>query len=251
MVRRVVPLVLVAVGLATFFLPLVLIRAPLVGAQKISGWDAVRPGQEKKRSDASLDDALEARKFFVEQVNGTLVTIAKDVKIQVEFNPAAVESYRLVGYENRLMAAEDFNDDRKDAGEIGAGHTVTALYEIIPAGAADSQAPTAASSSDQSDPSDLSDPSEGKSSSPAAPPVDPLKYQKPRELSNAAQTGELLTLKLRYKAPDGDTSRLLEFPVANAPIAVEQSAPDFQFASAVAGFICEYEPAEERALISA
>ena len=103
---------------------------------------------------AYIDTISEARKVLVEQLGGTLLTIAKDVKIQVEFNPAQVASYRLVGYENRLLAAEDFNDDKKDAGEIGAGHTVTALYEIVPAGAED-----------------------------GGRPVDPLKYQTQREPS--------------------------------------------------------------------
>ena len=86
---------------------------------------------------AYIDTESEAHKVLVEQMGGTLVTIAKDVKIQVEFNPAKVAAYRLIGYENRVLAAEDFNDDKKDAGEIGAGHTVTALYEIVPAGAAE------------------------------------------------------------------------------------------------------------------
>ena len=157
---------------------------------------------------AYIDDLREARKVLVEEIGGTLVTIAKDVKIQVEFNPAEVESYRLVGYENRMLRKEDFNDDRKDAGEIGAGHTVTALYEIVPAG----------------------------TETEATPPVDPLKYQTPGAKSEAAGSGELLTLKLRYKDPDGDKSRLLSFPIADAGRGLEQASADFKFAAAVAQF---------------
>src|SRR5215467_8608744 len=124
-----------------------------------------------------IDDAREARKVLVEQIGGTLVTIAKDVKVQVEFNPAVVGRYRLLGYEKRLLKKEDFNDDRKDAGEIGSGHSVTALYELVPPGEAIE-----------------------------APSVDPLKYQTasaPRETASV----ESFTVKLRYKEPDGDVSR--------------------------------------------
>ena len=103
------------------------------------------------------------------------------MKIQVEFNPAAVGAYRLIGYENRMLQHEDFNDDKKDAGEIGAGHTVTALYEIVPPGAADRTAGT----------------------------IDPLKYQDRPGRIGAASRDELMTVKLRYKQPDGDTSRLI------------------------------------------
>src|SRR5690606_26793117 len=124
---------------------------------------------------AFLDSDAEARRVLVEQVNATLVTIAKDVKIQIEFNPAQVAAWRLIGYENRLLTAEDFNDDQKDAGEIGAGHTVTALYEIVPVGVE----------------SDV-----------AVGSVDDLKYQSQGQLSEAAQSDELLTLKIRYKKPD-------------------------------------------------
>jgi len=155
-----------------------------------------------------IDGISEARKVLVQQMGGTLITIAKDVKIQVEFNPARVAAYRLIGYENRILAAEDFNDDRKDAGEIGAGHTVTALYEVVPAGV-------------EVD----------------VPAVDPLKYQA------AAQPGDdeparedLLTLKLRYKAPDADKSKRLEFPVVDTGTSFNEASPDFQFAAAVASF---------------
>ena len=150
-----------------------------------------------------VDNRTEARKVLVEEMTGTLVTIAKDVKIQVEFNPAQVAGYRLIGYENRMLRTEDFNDDKKDAGEIGAGHTVTALYEIVPAG-----------------------------KQVAVGPVDDLKYQQPADEAAARASGgsetngsdrrdkaditrELLTLKMRYKQPDGDTSRKLEWPVTD------------------------------------
>ena len=154
---------------------------------------------------AYLDSLHEARKVLVEKLGGTLVTIAKDVKIQVEFNPAKVAAYRLIGYENRMLAHEDFNDDKKDAGEIGAGHTVTALYEIVPAGV-------------EVD----------------APAVDPLKYQQaPPRAGAAGVADELLTVKLRYKAPDGDTSRLLS---RGRRISGDQRRPTSGFASAVAEF---------------
>jgi Ca-activated chloride channel family protein len=158
-----------------------------------------------------LDSLEEAQKVLIDQMSGTLVTIAKDVKIQVEFNPAQVGAYRLIGYEKRMLRKEDFNNDAKDAGEIGAGHTVTALYEIVPAGA------------------------EIRSGE-----VDDLKYQKPAEEKpeRYVSTGskELLTLKLRYKQPDGDTSRLLEFPVMDANTSFARASTDFKFAAAVAEF---------------
>ncbi|MCE9528933.1 MAG: VWA domain-containing protein, partial [Planctomycetales bacterium] len=139
---------------------------------------------------AFIDSEAEARKVLVEQLSGTLVTIAKDVKIQVEFNPAQVASYRLIGYENRKLADRDFNDDKKDAGEIGAGHSVTVLYEIVPPGA-----------------------------EPVAPEVDPLKYQKKGDATAPVKEGqtdlvktefmdELLTLKMRYQPPAGGQSTL-------------------------------------------
>ena len=156
---------------------------------------------------AYIDNINEARKVLVDEINSTLITIAKDVKIQIEFNPLQVSAYRLIGYENRLLRQEDFNDDTKDAGEIGAGHTVTALYEIVPAG-------------------------RGLQ----IPGVDPLKYQTPMGTTEVAQSGELLTLKLRYKQPDGETSRLLEFPVRDGNQAYSQASQDFKFAAAVASF---------------
>lgn len=156
-----------------------------------------------------VDSLNEAKKIFVEQMSGTLITIAKDVKIQIEFNPAQVGAYRLIGYENRLLAKEDFNNDKKDAGEIGAGHTVTALYEIVPTG--------------------QPIPTEGN--------VDALKYQTPAATTPAAaESKEMLTLKLRYKAPDGDTSQLVSFPVSDVGKKFSQASPDFVWATAVAQF---------------
>ena len=153
---------------------------------------------------AYIDNIQEARKVFVSEFGGTLLTIAKDVKLQLEFNPKQVKAYRLVGYENRLLNDEDFNDDKKDAGEIGAGHTVTALYEIIPAGGGGD-----------------------------VPSVDPLKYQKSKTVSG--DTGnELLTVKLRYKKPDEHKSRLLELPVQNN--LNTETSDDFRFSAAIASF---------------
>jgi Ca-activated chloride channel family protein len=154
---------------------------------------------------AYIDSLQEARKVLVSQASGTLITIAKDVKIQVEFNPAAVAAYRLIGYENRLLRKEDFNDDAKDAGDIGAGHTVTALYEIVPVGQA----------------IDL-------------PTMDPLKYQAAATTQGAGD--EMLTVKLRYKEPDGQTSQLISLAVRDDAQAGQAPSDDFRFAAAVAGF---------------
>ncbi|MFV0269204.1 MAG: von Willebrand factor type A domain-containing protein [Draconibacterium sp.] len=155
---------------------------------------------------AYIDNIQEARKVFITEFGGTLFTIAKDVKFQLEFNPKQVRSYRLVGYENRLLNDEDFNDDKKDAGEMGAGHTVTALYEIVPANVAD----------DDHEPS-----------------VDPLKYQTSKTVSGKVGE-ELLTVKLRYKAPEGGKSKLLEIPVENA--LQKNTSDNFRFSAAVAEF---------------
>lgn len=155
-----------------------------------------------------IDTLHEAQKMLVDQINGTLVTIAKDVKIQVEFNPRVVAGYRLIGYENRMLAAEDFRDDKKDAGEIGAGHTVTALYEVVPAGG------------------DVT----------ALSQVDPLRYQQPTALTDAASSSELLTLKLRYKAPDGDVSSEIKFTLKDGGAEFAQASEDFRFAASVAAF---------------
>ncbi len=155
---------------------------------------------------AYIDSISEARKVLVEEAGATLVTIAKDVKIQVEFNPTEIASYRLIGYENRKLAHSDFNDDTKDAGEIGAGHSVTALYEVVPAGAG------------------------------AAGTVDALKYQDRAAPSAASDSGELMTVKVRYKNPDADTSKLLSFPITDADRGLEDTSRDFRFSAAVAGF---------------
>jgi secreted protein with Ig-like and vWFA domain len=154
---------------------------------------------------AYLDSLSEARKVLVEQLAGTLLTIAKDVKIQVELNPAQVGAYRLIGYENRLLRKEDFNDDRKDGGEIGAGHTVTALYEILPPGAAAQKALAG---------------------------VDALRYGAPAPRAHASS--DLLTLKVRWKAPDGDRSVRREWALVDTRAA--EGSSDFRFAAAVAAF---------------
>jgi Ca-activated chloride channel homolog len=151
-----------------------------------------------------LDSLHEARKVLVREAGGTLETIAKDVKIQVEFNPREVAAYRLIGYENRLLNHEDFNDDKKDAGDIGAGHSVTALYEVVPVGVKVDAAG-----------------------------VDPLKYQRDARDTRAAASGELLTVKVRYKDPDGDKSNLLTEVVLNRPSTMTANVG---FASAVAEF---------------
>ncbi|MCH8252424.1 MAG: VWA domain-containing protein [Planctomycetes bacterium] len=156
---------------------------------------------------AFIDSLEEAERLLVDRMGGAVMTIAKDVKIQIEFNPAEVSAYRLIGYENRVMPAQHFNDDTKDAGEIGAGHSVTALYEIIPAGAQDD-----------------------------APDVDPLVYQTELEPTEAAESGELLTIKLRYKDPDGETSELIEGSVIDEGATFAEASEDFAFAASVAGF---------------
>ncbi|QDV75227.1 YfbK domain-containing protein [Botrimarina mediterranea] len=184
---------------------------------------------------AYIDDFKEAHRVLSSDLSKTLVTIAKDVKLQVEFNPAKVASYRLIGYENRVMAAEDFNNDAKDAGDIGAGHTVTALYEVVPVGVEE-----------------------------PAPPVDGLKYQsvvdsvedeaRRVELTASRQgvavgddaaheaptafADELLTLKIRYKQPEGGASKKLEFPLEDAgdDMSVSDADADFRWAAAVAEF---------------
>ena len=157
---------------------------------------------------AYIDSVAEARKVLVAEAGATLVTIAKDVKIQVEFNPLRVSSYRLIGYENRLLRAEDFADDSKDAGEIGAGHTVTALYEIVPAGAAQAQ---------------------------ARPPV-ALRYQAARPLAAAADTDELMSVRLRFKKPVGAISELIEGAVTDRGDVLAQTSDDFRFSAAVAAY---------------
>jgi Ca-activated chloride channel family protein len=157
---------------------------------------------------AYIDNISEARKVLVNTFGGTLFTIAKDVKLQVEFNPAKVQAYRLIGYENRLLKARDFNDDRKDAGDMGAGHRVTALYEIIPVGVKSSF---------------------GES-------VDPLKYQQKDKPAVYSNSKELMTVKMRYKDPDGDKSKLLQKAVLDTTIPFTRTSVDFKFSAAIAEF---------------
>jgi Ca-activated chloride channel family protein len=154
---------------------------------------------------AYIDSLLEAKKVLIKERSGTLFTLANDVKIQVEFNPALVGAYRLLGYENRALEDEDFRDDTKDAGEIGMGHRVTALYEIIPAGSAD------------------------------IPEVDTLKYGRPA-FGKSDDSDELLTVKLRYKQTGSSTSTQIETAVKNNRKELEQTSVDFRFAASVAGF---------------
>ncbi|HJU55955.1 MAG TPA: VWA domain-containing protein [Pyrinomonadaceae bacterium] len=156
---------------------------------------------------AYIDSLGEARKVLGEQIGGTLFTIAKDVKIQVEFNPKQAAAYRLIGYENRLLRDRDFNDDTKDAGEIGAGHTVTALYEVVPYGQKFEN-----------------------------PGVDPLKYQQPVKPSEMANSNELMTVKLRYKEPTQDQSKLVSVSLADSRAKLGAASQNFKFASAVAAF---------------
>ncbi|MET0790103.1 MAG: YfbK domain-containing protein, partial [Polyangiaceae bacterium] len=154
---------------------------------------------------AYIDSISEARKVLVREAGSTLITIAKDVKLQVEFNPTRVASYKLIGYENRLLAKEDFNDDKKDAGEIGAGHAVTALYEVVP-----------------------------KGEKAAAPQVDPLKYQTAPGIAAAAANNELLTVNIRYKQPTSDVSQKFSRVVVDSGLPLAQTSPDFRFSAAVA-----------------
>ncbi|MCH7535217.1 MAG: von Willebrand factor type A domain-containing protein, partial [Bacteroidetes bacterium] len=155
-----------------------------------------------------IDNIKEAQKVFVDEMRATLFTIAKDVKIQVEFNPAFVQSYRLIGYVNRKLAAEDFNDDKKDAGELGAGHTVTALYEIIPVGV---------KSSFGND-------------------IDPLKYQNEKVVEKKTSgSDELLTVKFRYKEPDGNSSKLIVKSLGSDAMD-DNTSENFRFSAAVAQF---------------
>jgi secreted protein with Ig-like and vWFA domain len=157
-----------------------------------------------------LDSFEEAQRVLLEQMNATFVTVARDAKAQVEFNPAKVVAWRLLGYEKRLLPHQDFNDDTKDAGEIGAGHSVTIFYEIVPAGA---EIPTTG---------------------------DSLKYQRTPEPARPDRalvaSPDLLTLKLRYQRPEGSASRLVEIPVVDEGREFRQAPEDFRFAAAVAAF---------------
>lgn len=154
-----------------------------------------------------IDSLLEAKKVFISEMGGTLFTIAKDVKIQVEFNPAKVKAYRLIGYENRMLKKEDFDDDTKDAGELGAGHTVTALYEIIPYGSEEE-----------------------------IPGIEKLKYQETKISPEAFKTKELMTIKLRYKQPDEDKSELIVHPLVDKNVDLKKTSDNFKFSAAVVQF---------------
>jgi Ca-activated chloride channel family protein len=157
---------------------------------------------------AYIDNITEATKSMVTEFGGTLFTVAKDVKLQIEFNPGKVQAYRLLGYEDRLMAKEDFNNDTKLGGDMGVGHTVTALYEIIPVGVKDSFTGS----------------------------VDPLKYQKTDEAVKANNSSEVMTIKFRYKQPDGDKSKMESVTVKDKPLKEGNTSIDFRFAAAVAEY---------------
>lgn len=156
---------------------------------------------------AYIDNLNEAKKVLVNEMGATLYTIAKDVKLQVEFNPAHVKAYRLIGYENRMLRTEDFKDDTKDAGELGAGHSVTAIYEIIPAGSKES-----------------------------IPEVEALKYQDFKISDEARKSPEIMNVKLRYKQPTGDVSIPLETPIYNKTLGMEDVSSTFLFSSAVVAY---------------
>jgi len=156
---------------------------------------------------AYIDNITEARKTLVSEFGGTLFTVAKDVKLQIEFNPAKVQAYRLLGYENRILNKEDFNDDKKDAGDMGSGHTVTAFYEIVPAGIKDDYMVS----------------------------VDPLKYQKVKvSKADLNPSAEMMTIKFRYKEPVSSKSKLSQAVVYDKPVDFNATSVDFKFASAVA-----------------
>ncbi len=157
---------------------------------------------------AYIDNITEATKSMVSEFGGTLFTVAKDVKLQVEFNPAKVQAYRLLGYEDRLLQKEDFNNDTKVAGDIGVNHTVTALYELIPVGIKDNFTAS----------------------------VDPLKYQKPAEDKFVNTSSEIMTIKFRYKEPDSDVSKLEAVTVDDKPLNADKTSDDFRFAAAVAEY---------------
>ncbi|MES2513914.1 MAG: von Willebrand factor type A domain-containing protein [Bacteroidota bacterium] len=156
---------------------------------------------------AYIDNILEAKKVLVKEMGGTLLTIAKDVKLQIEFNPAKVKGYRLVGYENRLLNNEDFNDDKKDAGELGSGHTVTAIYEIIPAGSAELVAS-----------------------------IDKLKYQEVATPRSPSESNEVMTIKFRYKEPKESTSQLISHIVSDKKTPFAITSENCKFSCAVAQF---------------
>lgn len=155
---------------------------------------------------AYIDNITEARKTLISEFGGTLFTVAKDVKLQIEFNPVKVKAYRLLGYENRILDKEDFNNDKKDAGDMGSGHNVTAFYEIIPVGATDNYTGS----------------------------VDALKYQKPVAVMTVGNSDEMLTIKFRYKEPTSMRSKLSMVTVADKPLSFDKTTADFRFATAVA-----------------
>ncbi len=177
------------------------------------GTDNLKDSRMEKLADhgngnyAYLDSLSEAHRVLVQQMGATLVTVAKDVKLQIEFNPARVQSWRLIGYENRALRPEEFNDDRKDAGDLGAGHQVTAIYEILPSWSAEEHGS-----------------------------VDRLRYQESPVTARKSRAAELAWVKLRYKNPHADTSELLEWPVDTAPMAFGAAPTDVRFATAVAEY---------------
>ncbi len=156
---------------------------------------------------AYIDNITEARKVLVNEFGGTLFTIAKDVKLQVEFNPLKVKAYRLIGYENRVLKNEDFNNDKKDAGDLGSGHTVTALYELIPVGVESEFFK-----------------------------IDELKYQKITIDPKANRSDELMTIKFRYKKPDEDVSKLIVHPLVDSNIPLAKTSDNFRWSASVAAF---------------
>src|SRR5688500_14743786 len=156
---------------------------------------------------AYVDNITEARKVVVNEFGGTLFTIAKDVKLQIEFNPTKVKAYRLVGYENRILKNEDFNNDKKDAGDLGSGHTVTALYEIIPVGVESEFFK-----------------------------IDELKYQKTTIDPAAINSKELMTVKFRYKKTDDDVSKLIVHTLSDNAVSFSKTSCDFQWSASVAAF---------------
>jgi len=177
------------------------------------GTDNLKDSRMEKLADhgngnyAYLDSLSEARKVLVEQMTGTLVTVAKDVKLQIEFNPSRVKAWRLIGYENRVLRPEEFNDDKRDAGDLGAGHQVTAFYEIIPAESAED-----------------------------IPGVDRLRYQESPRDARRARSAELAWVKLRHKKPQSNKSDLLEWPVSATEAGFRDAPADVRFATAVAEF---------------
>ncbi|MES2838095.1 MAG: von Willebrand factor type A domain-containing protein [Bacteroidota bacterium] len=167
-----------------------------------------------------IDNINEAKKVLVDEVDGTLYTIAKDVKIQIEFNPAKVQAYRLIGYENRMLKKEDFNNDKKDAGELGAGHTVTALYEVVPVGVEFTEFNK----------------------------TDELRYQKNTASTVTTQhNDELMLVKLRYKEPNENTSKLITQELMDKSTSLENASDDFRFSAAVAEFCMVLRGSEHKA----